>query len=35
MELFSVILFSLGIFFLGAVIVIGGSYIAYKARNRE
>jgi hypothetical protein len=35
MELFSVIISAVGIFFCGAVVVIGGSYIAYKTRNRE
>jgi len=35
MELFSVIVSAVGIFFCGLVLVMGGSYIAYKAKNRE
>jgi hypothetical protein len=35
MELSSVIVSAVCIFFFGAFAVIGGSYLAYKARNRN
>lgn len=34
MELFSVIISAVGIFFCGIIVLMGGSYIAYKAKNR-
>jgi hypothetical protein len=35
MDLFSVIISAAGIFFGSAVILIGGSYIAYRAKNKS
>lgn len=34
MELFSVIVSAVGIFFCGMLVLMGGSYIAYKAKNK-
>lgn len=35
MDMFSIIVSSLGIFFGSAILLIGGSYLAYKAKNKD